>query len=140
MQPDQAARKPKLTQRREQKSPSPGRHLPGNMRISFRRSPTPIREVVPYRPDDAAAETRSLQRQLAEVPAPPLQHQAPPSPAVDAQAIDASGARSRQVQVRQDPGKKKWLPWKLHLKVLEEAAKGKGRGKSKGKKGKGKKR
>ena len=45
-QPHQAARKLSLSSRK-QKSPSPGRTLPGNMRISFRRSPTPFVALQP---------------------------------------------------------------------------------------------
>jgi hypothetical protein len=129
------------------RSPSPGkaRQLPGNMRISFRRSPTPMKEVVNYRPSDPVQEVRSLRHQAARRPSQSPQRrppalQGPPGHAQDGLAPDASQAAQPLTDnahtyqsSRGKKGRAPFVPWK------QWRASQKGGGKSKSpRRGKGK--
>ena len=120
------------------RSPSPGRarQLPGNMRISFRRSPTPMKEVVNYRPSDPVEEVRSLRHQAARRPSKSPQRRSPAlqAPPGHPQAGSAQDA-SRAVQLQTDDGQtdhgssskrgRAFIPWKQ----WRAAQKGRGRSK-----------
>jgi len=137
-----AGRASNLVQGRKAKSPSPGRqrNLPGNMKISFRRSPTPLREVVPYRPSDPVQELRNLHQQVASrPPQSPERHY----PATQLQAGETSDAESippqaRQVQLHRGKGsqakgrgKNTFVPWKQWRMTPKRKGKGAKRGKGK---------
>ena len=109
------------------------------MKISFRRSPTPLREVVHYRPRDAAAEVRALQDQQAQVPPQqPLALVAPPAAMPD-ETDHSSRNPPWQVNLAKGKGriKTKFIPWNSFQKG-RQAGKGEGKSKGKQKKGKGK--
>ena len=143
MQPDQAARRTSLVPRKR-KSRSPGRKLPGNMRISFRRSPTPIKELVTYRPENPVTEVQALKNQLKSEPSfppvPPGPRQvtaAPPSPQSSRSVIAAppspqptpAGPRVLTAQEKESRDR-------LFQRLKGFPSKGRGK-KGKGQKGKG---
>ena len=130
-QPQPAARKPSITFSKR-KSPSPGRHLPGNMRIQFRRSPTPLREVVRYKPETPVAETRSFVQQLgySDSVVPQV---APGSPA-QPQADNSAVYRTVQLQPDEPQKTKPFVPWSRwgvgrQTQSVLKRIKGKGKGK-----------
>ena len=126
----QVARKPSinLTSR---KSPSPGRRLPGKMRINFRRSPTPLREVVRYKPEDPAAETLTLNQQLSSMAASPASTATGPT-----QPSAQAALAPRSVQIKPDKPTARFVPWgrwgqNRQSKQATKWGKAKGKGKKK---------
>ena len=112
------------------------------MRISFRRSPTPLREVVHYKPQDAAEEVRALQNQQDRAAAPhTLALMAQQAPTASDMGVDGSVAQPRQVSMTNSKGRIKtdFIPWNSYNKE-RQAAKGKGKSQGKNKKGKGKRK
>ena len=139
MQPHKAARKTSFA-KKSKKSPSPARNLPGNMRISFRRSPTPLREVLHYKPRDAAEEVRAPQDQQGRAVAPrTLALLAEQAPTASDMGVDGSVTQPRQVSLAKGKGRIRtnFIPWNSYQKG-RQAGKGKGKSKGKQKKGKGK--
>ena len=110
------------------KSSSPVRNRPGNMRIGFRRSPTPLRESVHYKPRDTAAEVRALQDQQAQAPPQQLLDLVAPPAAMPDETDHSSWNTARQVNFAEDKGriKKKFIPWN-RFQNGRQARKGKGK-------------
>ena len=109
------------------------------MKIHFRRSPTPLREVVPYHPSDPVQELRSLQRQVSGKASQSPERAMPllqPQPAATA-VVQPLPSEPRHVQLQQGKGSKNggrgkgsFVPWQKWKKMVQKR---KGKGKRKGK-------